>query len=316
MTPEALTVLTNGVRFRALAAGANDAPLVLLLHDFPELARSWRHQLPALADAGYRAVAPDLRGYGESDKHGPHDLRTLADDAAGLVRALGHERAVVVGHDWGGAVAWMTAHYEPQVVDRLVVLNAPHPATMPAELLRNPRQLLRSSYILFFQLPWLPERLLAARRAAAVALALRAGSRVDSAWSREELEHYRRAFADSGAASAALAYYRAAFREPLAVRRAARAHAVESPTLVLWGLRDPSLGPELIAPEKLAPWLAPGNVPDIVRIESAGHFVQNETPERVNHELLRWLASDRAAPASGRREAGRDNRGREYGPNR
>jgi len=234
-------------------------------------------------------VAPDLRGYGLSGRQGPYDTGTLARDVAGLVAALGHREAVVVGHDWGGAVAWMTAHLEPQVVERLVILNCPHPAALGAELLRNPRQLRRSAYVFAFQLPWLPERLLTRDGARPIARALRGGSHVRSVWPPEETEHYQRAFLEPGAASAALGYYRAAFRRPLAARRAARARPIEEPTLILWGVRDRFLGEELIRPGALAPWFAAGNEPTVRRIEEAGHFLQNEAPKRVNEELLRWL---------------------------
>jgi len=286
---EELRLEANGLRFHALADGPADGRLILLLHGFPELSRSWRHQLPALAAAGYRAVAPDLRGYGSSDKQGLYDTGTLARDVAGLVAALGRDQAVVVGHDWGGAVAWMTAHLEPQVVERLVILNCPHPAAFGAELLRNRAQLRRSAYLFLFQLPWLPERLLRRDGARPIARALRGGSHVRSAWPPEETEHYRRAFLEPGAASAALGYYRAAFRRPLAARRAALARPIEEPTLILWGTRDRFLGERLIRAEALSPWFAAGNEPTVRRVEEAGHFVQNEMPERVNEELLRWL---------------------------
>ena len=279
----------NGLRFHALAAGPEDGPLVLLLHGFPELSRSFRHQLPALAAAGFRAVAPDLRGYGRTDPRPPYDLRTLVADAAGLVDALGREQATLVGHDWGGAIAWMAGHLEPGRVERLAVLNCPHPAVMAAEVLRNPLQLARSAYVAFFQLPRLPEWLLTASRAGNVARMLRAGSRVKSAWPAEELELYREAFLRPGAGSAALAYYRANAWRSLEWRRAARARPISAPTLILWGTRDLALGEGLIEPRKLTPWFAPGNDPEIVRIEESGHFVQNEAPERVNAELVTWL---------------------------
>lgn len=290
---DTLALQANGLRFAALADGPGDGPLALLLHGFPELARSWRHQLPALAAAGWRAVAPDLRGYGGTEKRGPFDLATLAADAAGLVRALGRERAVVIGHDWGGAVAWAVAGRHPEVVSRLVVLNAPHPSAFARELRRNRRQLLRSSYMLLFQVPLLPEWLLTRDRAAGVARALRGGSYVRSAWPAEELEPYRRAFLQPGAARAALGYYRAAFRGRRS--RGPRPRPISAPTLILWGVEDRFLGVETIARAKLAPYLSPGNAPEIVPIEGAGHFVQNEAPEQVNAALLRWLG-----PGAGR----------------
>ena len=291
MLIEELSLRANDLRFHALAAGPNDGPLVLLLHGFPELAQSWRRQLPALAGAGYRAVAPDLRGYGKTDVRGPYDPATLTDDVAALVHALGSERAVVAGHDWGGLVAWLCAVFRPEVVARLVVLNAPHPPAFMPMLARSPRQLARSSYVLFFQLPWLPERALSWRRGALVERVLRAGTHVPDPWAKEQLTAYREAFTDPARARAALGYYRAAARHSPALYRAAKERPITAPTLVLWGVHDPALRRELVSPERLAPWFAPGNVPEVRFLEEAGHFVQNEAPERVNDELLRWLAS-------------------------
>jgi epoxide hydrolase 4 len=291
-----LTLRANGITFSAVADGPEDGPLVLLLHGFPELSRSWRHQLPALAGAGYRAVAPDLRGYGDTELQGPYDLGTLSADVSRLIAALGRSRAVVAGHDWGGAIAWATAVYRPEVVERLVVLNCPHPGALADEFLRNVRQLRRSSYIAFFQLPWLPERLLARDGATAIARALRGGSHVRSAWPREELDRYRAAFARPGRLSAALGYYRAIVRHPGALRREGRARPIAAPTLIVWGTRDRFLAVETVAPDRLAPYLAPGNAPEVVRIEEAGHFVQNEAPERVNAALLDWLARTGPTP--------------------
>lgn len=288
---EELALTANGLRFHALADGPEDGPLVVLLHGFPELSLSWRHQLPALAGAGYRAVAPDQRGYGETELRGPYDLLTLAADVAGIVRALGRERAVVVGHDWGGAAAWTVAHVHPGVVERLVVLNCPPPSVLSDELLRNRKQLRRSSYLFFFQLPALPERQLSRDGARQVQRALVAGAHVHDAWTDEELAVYRAAFTRPGRAKAALDWPRAAFRHPLRTRRAASRSPIAAPTLILWGVHDRFLGLELIDREKLLKVLATGNEPEIVFVEEAGHFVQNEAPERVNAELLRWLGT-------------------------
>jgi pimeloyl-ACP methyl ester carboxylesterase len=288
---ETLELVANGIRFHALAAGPVGGPLVLCLHGFPELSRSWRHQLPALAESGYRAVAPDLRGYGETELRGPYDVRALVDDVAGLVEALGQDRAVLIGHDWGGAVAWSTAVLRPSVVDRLVAVNCPPPAVLFRAMVRSPAQLAKSWYILFFQLPWLPERRMAADDAAVVARALVGGAHRRGVWPPEELRLYRTAFARPGRAKAAIDWYRAAFRRTLRPRRPRRAARVVAPTLVLWGVEDRFLGRELVAPERLRRVLADGNLPTVVWIEDAGHFVQNEAPERVNAELLRWLGT-------------------------
>jgi pimeloyl-ACP methyl ester carboxylesterase len=279
-------VEAGGLRFHAVAEGPDDGALVLLLHGFPELARSWRHQLPALAAAGFRAVAPDLRGYGGTDARGPYDLRTLAGDVDALIAALGHERATVVGHDWGGVIAWAAAHLHPARVERLGIMNAPHPALMRKELTASGDQRRRSRYILQFQVPLLPERRLSRDRGAQVARALRGGSHVRDAWPDEELEHYRRAFDDPRKLRGPLAYYRTAFRHALLRRGPHLPGRIEAPTLVLWGTRDRFLAPSFADPEHLGRFVRDLT---LVRIEEAGHFVQNEAPNRVNEELLRWL---------------------------
>ena len=286
---ETLSLNANGIGFHALADGPADGPLVLCLHGFPELGRSWRHQLPALASAGYRAVAPDLRGYGETELRGPFDLPTLVEDVAGLVAVLGRERAVVMGHDWGGAVAWSVAARRPSVVERLVVLNCPPPQNLARAIVRSPAQLRRSWYVLFFQLPWLPERRMAANAAEVVGRALVGGSHRREAWTREEVDAYRAAFARPGRAKAAIDWYRAGFRRSVRPRRGRARATVAAPTLVLWGVEDRFLGRELVTLERLRDAFSEGNVPSVVLIEDAGHFVQNEAPERVNDELLRWL---------------------------
>jgi len=286
---ETLSLNANGIGFHALADGPADGPLVLCLHGFPELGRSWRHQLPALASAGYRAVAPDLRGYGETELRGPFDLPTLVEDVAALVAVLGRERAVVMGHDWGGAVAWSVAARRPSVVERLVVLNCPPPQNLARAIVRSPAQLRRSWYVLFFQLPWLPERRMAANAAEVVGRALVGGSHRREAWTREEVDAYRAAFARPGRAKAAIDWYRAGFRRSVRPRRGRARATVAAPTLVLWGVEDRFLGRELVTLERLRDAFSEGNVPSVVLIEDAGHFVQNEAPERVNDELLRWL---------------------------
>jgi epoxide hydrolase 4 len=288
---EDLDLVANGIRFHALASGPEDGSLVVLLHGFPELARSWRHQLPALGAAGYRAVAPDMRGYGDTDLQGPYDVGTLVRDVTGLVEGLGRERTVVVGHDWGGAVAWAVAARHPELVEGLVAINCP-PASALAHAMRHSRgQLRKSWYILFFQLPWLPERRMAADGAAVVARALVGGSHRRDAWPREELDAYRAAFARPGRAKAAIDWYRASFRQIVRPPRSrSPSRRVAAPTLVLWGVEDRFLGRELVAPDVLRRVLTEGNVPEVVFIEDAGHFVQNEMPDRVNEELLRWLA--------------------------
>src|SRR5579859_6151470 len=152
------SVSANGTRFHIAENG--DGPLVLLLHGFPQFWWTWRRQLGTLAAAGYRAVAVDLRGYGGSDKPPRgYDLVTAASDAAGLIRSLGEANAVVVGHDWGGMIAWTMAAYFPKVIKRLGIVAAAHPLRLRSAVLTDPRgQGRRSGYMLGFQLPRLPER--------------------------------------------------------------------------------------------------------------------------------------------------------------
>ena len=163
----------GGLRLHWVEAG--EGPLVLLLHGFPELWLAWRKQLPALAAAGFRAVAPDLRGYDLSEKPkgvASYRVEKLAGDVAGLVRHLGYERTFLAGHDWGGAIAWCVPALHPGLVEKLAILNAPHPVLMRKKL-ATLAQARRSSYIFFFQLPWLPERSLTRRRAGFLAGLLR-----------------------------------------------------------------------------------------------------------------------------------------------
>ena len=173
-------------------------------------------------------------------------------------------------------------------------MNCPHPAVMARALLTNPRQLLRSWYMLLFQIPWLPEAIISSGRGQQVARALRGGSQRREVWTEALLEPYREAFSRKGAARGPLGYYRAGFRNPGLLRDAAK-HPISAPTKILWGTADRFLGRELIEPEKMLRFFTAGNAPSIELIEGAGHFVQNEAPEEVNAALLRWLA----APSTG-----------------
>ncbi len=289
----------GGLRLHWVEMG--NGPLVLLLHGFPEHWYSWRHQLPALAAAGFRAVAPDLRGYGRSAK--PRGVRSyrmaaLAGDAAALVRHLGAERAHVVGHDWGGVIAWCLPALFPGLVERLAILNAPHPVLFRRKLATR-AQRSRSSYVFLFQLPFLPERRLTRHRARFLKRLLRDDPVRSGAFSPEEIERYREAFLLPGVARSAVHYYRAIFRTGTARHGFSRG-AIDVPTLVLWGERDRWLGTELLdGLEAFVPDLR------IIRIPDASHWLQVDACERVNAELVRFLqegaggAAVSAPPAPG-----------------
>jgi len=274
--------VVNGVRLHYVEAGSG--PLVLLLHGFPEFWYSWRHQIPALAAAGFHVLAPDLRGYNLSDKPSgvpAYRLEILLEDVVGLIRHAGEEKAIIVGHDWGGVLAWHLAMYHPQVVEKLIVLNAPHPAAYWREL-RSWEQLRKSWYVLFFQVPGLPEQLLGAGDYDALDRMLRRKPVHPEAFTAEDVRLYKQALSRPGALTAALNYYRA-LRYP-DKRTAQDTAPIRVPTLLLWGEQDSYLSPRLT--EGLGRW-----VPDlrVVRFPDASHFVQNDVPERVNRLMIDFL---------------------------
>jgi pimeloyl-ACP methyl ester carboxylesterase len=274
-------VRANGLRFHLIEAGAG--PLVLLLHGFPECWYSWRHQIPALASR-FHVVAPDLRGYYLTDKpEAGYELETLAADVRALIAALGAERAHLVGHDWGGVIAWTAATWYPDAVDRLVVINAPYPAAFLRELRRDPRQCLRIWYIALFWLPGLPEWLLSLRDWAAIGGAMVGSAGRAGVFSADDLAYYRRAIAVPGALSATLRYYRALRTYPF--WKVDSWPPIAARTLLLWGERDPALNVGLSY--NLEQW-----VPDLetARFPSVGHWVHEEEPARVTALLFKHLA--------------------------
>jgi epoxide hydrolase 4 len=282
--------MVNGVKLHWVEAGAG--PLVVLLHGFPEHWYAWRRQIPALAAAGFRVLAPDLRGYNLSDKPRgvrQYRLEALARDVAELVRRAGEDRAHVVGHDWGGVVAWWLAMHHPRAVERLVILNAPHPAAYFREL-RRPAQMLRSWYALFFQLPWLPELAIRFDDFAALRRLFRTDPARPGAFTAADVRRYVEAFSDRRALTAALNYYRAAFRQGWALF-ARRFPRIVATTLVIWGEHDHYLVPELAS--GLEHWV-PGL--RVERLRGASHWVQHDEPGRVNELLVEFL---RAPPRFG-----------------
>lgn len=249
------------------------APLVVLLHGFPECWSTFRPQLRALGAAGFWAVAPDMRGYNESEKPAgisAYASAHLTGDIDGLIRGLGREDAFVAGHDWGGAVAWAFASAYPKRLRRLAILNAAHPMALTRGF-RRPAQLRRSAYIFFFQIPWLPEWLMSRRDYGA----LRSMFEKDGL-PPEDIEENIAAMRTPGAKTATINYYRAA------MRRAGQEHRpIEKPVMVIWGERDRFLGPELTVPP--AELVAS---PRIVRIPEATHWVQHDAPEKVSAALI------------------------------
>ncbi len=281
-------ISANGIRFHAVEAGTG--PLVLLLHGFPEFWWSWRHQIAALADAGFRVVAPDLRGYGASDKPPRgYDATTLSGDIAGMVRALGERDAVVVGHDWGGVLGWTTAALHPAVVRRLVVLSVPHPLRMRQALLTDVReQVAASRYMLGFQAPRAPERWLVEDDATNVARLLRAWG--GPGFPDEETERRcRDAMQILHVPHSALEYYRWWVRSQLRpdghrFARRLREAPLYVPTLQLHGALDSCILPS--AAQGSGRYVS--GPYEWRLIDGVGHFPHQEAPDLVTGELLRW----------------------------
>ncbi len=268
-------VHTNGVRLHTVQAGNRDAPLVILLHGFPEFWYAWSHQITALAAAGFRVWAPDQRGYGESSKPrgiSAYAIDELVADVVGLIDASGNETANIVGHDWGGAVAWRLAATHPERIRRLAVLNCPHSRVMAKNVRSNPAQTARSAYVLFFQLPLLPELVLGARGAALLERALVRTSR-GSAFSEEDLLRYHEAWSRPDAMRSMINWYRA-------IRRGVGKggdRRIRVPTLLLWGARDRFLGPEMA--EQSIALCEDGR---LTWLKEATHWLHHEEPERVS----------------------------------
>ncbi len=273
------------IRLHVVEAGPADGPLVVLLHGFPEFWYSWRRQIGPLADAGYRVIAPDLRGYGDSDKPdgvASFEMSHLVADVVRLIRWAGREKAHVVGHDWGAVVAWMVANDHPEVVERLAILNVPHPRVMWQGLTTVPGQMLRSWYILFFQLPWLPEAILRRRHGAAIRMMLRREPTRKDAFTAEDIEKYVEAMLKPGAARSTVSYYRAALRGARGTRT--RLRRIGMPVQVIWGEKDRHLGAWMADPPR-------DLVPDqrVLRLPDASHWVQNDAWEVVNETLIGFL---------------------------
>jgi pimeloyl-ACP methyl ester carboxylesterase len=253
----------------------------MLLHGFPDFWLGWRYQIEALAKAGYRVIVPDQRGYSTSDKPagtGAYNIAQLTGDVRALADALGLTRFSLVGHDWGGIVAWACGSRLADRIDRLVILNAPHPETLLSHMLRSPTQLLRSNYIGWFQIPSLPEKVLAARNHALLVRALRMSSSRPDAFTEIELRLYRQAWSEPGALTAMINWYRAMSNRP------AMKATITVRTLVLWGAKDPALERGLAT--AALRFCGDG---DVQMFENASHFVQRDEPEAVNAALLRFL---------------------------
>lgn len=271
------------LRMHYVSAGPPDGEAVILLHGFPEFWYSWRFQIPALARAGYRIVAPDQRGYNLSGKDGPYDVGTLTRDIAHLQDALGLATSHIVGHDWGGAIAWAFAAAFPARTGKLIIMNAPQADAFQDTLRRHPQQIVKSWYILLFQLPFLPEL---AFRLNNYRVLERAFAHISPTYmTATDVQRYKDACAQPGALPAMIGWYRAAM--PLIVGRRSRdapETRVNAPTCVIWGENDDFL--DRRCNDTLRNYVAQL---DLHFLGDASHWVQMDQPDKVNRIMLGFL---------------------------
>lgn len=277
----------NGLTFTIDECGEGDN-VALFLHGFPESRYSWREQLPLLAAMGWRAVAPDLRGYGGTTRP-PHkkdyELPNLIADTGALFDALGAKRRLLIAHDWGALIAWTFAMDKTRALDGLVIMNVPHPAVLFKSLGNGWAQRKKSWYALFFQIPLLPELMLTAQGAKAIGQAF-VGMAVDkSRFPQAVLDHYRQNALQPGAMTAMINYYRANTKT-LAAYGHGLAAKIETPTVMIWGEEDTALGIELT--EGYGPYVSDFT---LHRLPKVSHWVQQEAPEKVNAHLAEWMTA-------------------------
>lgn len=276
-------VVANGQTFEVAEAGQGDH-LILCLHGFPELNYSWRFQMPLLAGMGYRVWAPNQRGYGASYRPkgvASYTADKIVEDAAALFDASGARKLTLVAHDWGGAIAWLFAIWKKRPIGRLIVMNLPHPACF-AEALKHGPQRRRSWYMAFFQLPFLPERMMGARNARGVRESFRGMAIDKSRFPDQVLDVYAEAAQRPGALTAMINWYRAAARHRASMRIGDG--KVDVPTLIVWGEQDKALGLETLdGTDRYVADLT------IRRLPGVSHWVQQEAPEKVNAILMDWL---------------------------
>jgi epoxide hydrolase 4 len=273
---------TNGIRLHVVQAGPKSGIPVLLLHGFPEFWRCWLHQIPALAEAGFRVIVPDQRGYNLSDK--PRGIKSygmdeLVRDILGLIDSLEYEKVNLVGHDWGAAVAWTLAYQQPDRLQRLGILNAPHPLVFRRFVTRDLEQMRRSWYAFFFQLPWLPEIGMRAGDWRGAVRPLRGSGKIHT-FTDEDIKKYKEAWSQPEAVTAMINWYRAVRYQT----KLSKEMQIKIPTLVLWGMKDVALTHRMARPS-----IDHCDDGKLIFFPDATHWVQHDAAEEVNHYLIEFL---------------------------
>jgi epoxide hydrolase 4 len=272
---------TNGITLHTASAGPKNGPLVLLLHGFPEFWYGWHKQIQPLAEAGYRVVVPDQRGYNLSEKPegaANYAIDILRDDVTGLIDALGRKTAYLVGHDWGGAVAWHVSATRPEYVKKLAAVNIPYPGAMRKAMMRYPQQWLKSSYMFFFQIPEAPEKVFEQNKYESLKRAITNPS-VPGTFSEGDLEQYEKAWSREGALTGMLNWYRA-----LKYARI-KEENVTVPVRMIWGLGD-----QFLSPKTAETSLEFCDNAELIYVGEATHWVAHEQPDIVNRLIKEFLA--------------------------
>jgi pimeloyl-ACP methyl ester carboxylesterase len=283
MELEHSTIETNGIKLHVVQAGPKSGVPVVLLHGFPEFWYGWRHQIPALVEAGCRVIVPDQRGYNLSDKPmgvKSYGVFTLVNDIIGLIDALGYEKVNLVGHDWGAVVAWTLAILHPERLHRLSIMNVPHPAVMRRFLTRDIEQIRRSWYVFFFQLPWLPEAGMRQDNWRGAQRALRGSGKIDT-FTTDDIVKYKEAWSRPGAMTAMINWYRAVMHYQPPMPKDPR---IRVRTLMMWGMKDFALSHRMARPSM--DYVDEGN---LIFFPEATHWVQHDAAEEVNHYLIDFL---------------------------
>lgn len=274
----------NGLSLHVVEAGDPGDPLLLLLHGFPEFWWAWRHQITPLAEDGYHVVVPDMRGYNFSDapqEVAAYALDVLAADVTAIADAFGAERFHLVGHDWGAVIGWWVAAQHPERLDRVVLMDGPHPDVWAEQALKHPTQALRSTYVAFFQLPWVPEASLSGFDFAGLKAMMRGSAKADT-FEPGALDRYAEAWARPGSLTAMLNYYRALRERP----RSGEPARLSPPTLILWADDD-----RFLERSVAEAGLALCDDGRLEMVEGASHWLHLEQPERVNGRVVEFLRS-------------------------
>ncbi|WP_210486001.1 alpha/beta fold hydrolase [Rufibacter aurantiacus] len=272
---------TNGIQLQVVQAGPEDGKVILFLHGFPEFWYGWEKQLRIFSEEGWLAVAPDQRGYNLSTKPEGVEAYTIDEltrDIAELIPQLTDRKVVLVGHDWGGAVAWNLALHHQDLLEKLVILNMPHPQVIHHHLTHNPKQMLRSWYAGFFQLPWVPETLNSSFDFKLLESTLTRSAQPNT-FTEQDLEIYKEVWRQPGALEAMINWYRAYKYNPIEP-----GHKIEVPTLMLWGKQDQFLGTELAQPS-----IDQCLNGQLIFLEEATHWLHHEQPDEVNKLILDFL---------------------------